>query len=66
MIVIESKLAEVLARHLGASSHADFEKGLCVMEAVSYVAGEPWSDQPKLRLPSHLCVHALLERLIAE
>jgi hypothetical protein len=51
MIVIESKLAEVLQRSLGASSHKSLEEGLCVMEAVSYVAGEPWSDQPKCACP---------------
>jgi hypothetical protein len=51
MIVIESKLAEVLQRSLGSNSHESIEKGLCVMEAVSYVAGEPWSDQPKCACP---------------
>ena len=51
MIVIESKLAEVLALHLDAGSHGSLDKGLCVMEAVSYVSGEPWSDHPKCACP---------------
>jgi len=51
MIIIESKLAEVLALHLGDGSHDGLDKGLCVMEAVSYVAGEPWSDHPKCACP---------------
>jgi len=32
MIVIESKLAEVLQRSLARSSHSDIEKGMCAME----------------------------------
>ena len=32
MILIESKLAEVLALHLSSGSHESFERGLCVME----------------------------------
>ena len=51
MIVIESKLSEVLALHLSSGSHESFERGLCVMEAVSYVAGEPWSDKPACACP---------------
>jgi hypothetical protein len=51
MIVIESKLAEVLARSLNRSKHSDIEKGMCAMEAVSYVAGEPWSDHPVCACP---------------
>ena len=51
MIVIESKLAQVMALHLGASSHKDIKHGLCVMEAVSFVAGEPWSDTPTCACP---------------
>jgi hypothetical protein len=51
MIIIESKLAEVLALHLSELNHESIEQGLCVMEAVSYVAGEPWSDAPKCACP---------------
>lgn len=31
---------------LSTGSHASIEDGVCVMEAVSFVAGEPWSDHP--------------------
>ena len=31
---------------LKAGSHGSFDKGACLLEAVSYVAGEPWSDRP--------------------
>ena len=33
------------------SSHASREQGMCVMEAVAYVAGEPHSDRPKCVCP---------------
>ena len=26
--------------------HSSLEEGCCVMEAVAFVAGEPWSDRP--------------------
>ena len=32
-------------------SHASREQGMCVMEAVAYVAGEPHSDRPKCVCP---------------
>jgi hypothetical protein len=28
-------------------SHTSAEDGMCVMEAVAYVAGEPFSDHPR-------------------
>lgn len=31
---------------LKSGSHASFEEGACVMEAVAFVAGEPHSDHP--------------------
>src|SRR6185437_15550026 len=36
---------------LESGSHEEFEKGMCVMEAVAYVAGEPWSDHPQCACP---------------
>jgi len=36
---------------LKSGSHASFSKGACVMEAVAYVAGEPWSDHPQCACP---------------
>jgi len=32
---------------LNVGSHKSLDQGACVMEAVSYIAGEPWSDKPK-------------------
>jgi hypothetical protein len=50
MIVIESKLAEVLGRSLKAGKH-DPDSLMCVMEAVAYVAGEEWTDSPVCACP---------------
>src|SRR5690348_9382060 len=36
--------------HLYSGSHPP-EAGFCVMEAVAYVAGEPWSDSPQCACP---------------
>jgi hypothetical protein len=47
--VIEDRLAQV--ETLSEGSHDDIERGMCVMEAVSYVAGEPWSDAPRCACP---------------
>lgn len=35
----------------GAGSHMTREKGMCIMEAVAYVAGEPHSDMPECACP---------------
>ena len=35
------------ALSLKKGNHQEIEKQFCVMEAVAYVAGEPWSDAPK-------------------
>ncbi len=39
-----ARLAEITK--LDRGGHAGPDKGMCVMEAVSYVAGEQWSDRP--------------------
>ncbi|MEG9524872.1 MAG: glycosyltransferase family 61 protein [Hyphomicrobiales bacterium] len=44
------RLARV--RTLAAGQHADAGAGLCALEAVAYVAGEPHSDQPACASPS--------------
>ncbi|GLS69914.1 glycosyltransferase family 61 protein [Methylobacterium tardum] len=44
------RLARV--RTLAAGWHAGAEAGLCALEAVAYVAGEPHSDQPACASPS--------------
>ena len=41
------KLKQVESLILGKGSHSSLDAGACVMEAVSFVAGEPWSDHPK-------------------
>ncbi len=49
--VLAERMAQVEALALSSGSHTDFERGMCVMEAVSYVAGEPWSDAPQCACP---------------
>ena len=36
---------------LKSGSHKSFDDGCCVMEAVSYIAGEPWSHRPACACP---------------
>jgi len=36
---------------LKKGAHSKFEDGACIMEAVAYVAGEPWSDHPACASP---------------
>ena len=36
---------------LAVGSHESLDDGMCVMEAVSYMAGEPWSDSPQCASP---------------
>ena len=36
---------------LSAGGHEHVDEGACFMEAVSYVAGEPWSDTPACACP---------------
>jgi len=45
---IERRLAKVGALKSGA--HSD-HKAMCIMEAVAFVAGEPWSDSPECACP---------------
>jgi hypothetical protein len=54
MSVIEDRLSYIEALKLGSGSHAPPSNGLvnaCVMEAVAYVAGEPFSDHPACASP---------------
>jgi hypothetical protein len=46
MTILEERLPALDSLVLNQGSHPDFEHGACVMEAVSYIAGEPWSDAP--------------------
>lgn len=50
--IIEERLAKIDALHNGA--HVAPPNGhvvACVMEAVAYIAGEPWSDHPECACP---------------
>lgn len=48
--IIEDRLP--LVRHLKAGAHSPNDEGSwCAMEAVAYVAGEPWSDSPQCACP---------------
>lgn len=47
----QSRLAQIQALALSSGSHEDFNHGMCVMEAVSFVSGEPWSDSPSCASP---------------
>ena len=39
------------ALHLEAGGHDDEKDAMCVMEAVAFIAGEPWSDHPECASP---------------
>ena len=43
------RLAEITS--LDSGSHTPDEGALCAMEAVAFVAGEPWSDHPQCACP---------------
>ena len=45
------RLAKALQFDLRAGGHDSLASGACVMEAVSWVAGEPWSDHPQCACP---------------
>lgn len=49
--VDQQRLAHVTALNLKSGGHEANERAMCVMEAVSYVAGEPWSDAPQCACP---------------
>ena len=51
MIVLAERMQQILALSLSSGNHESFEKGMCVMEAAAYVAGEPWSDHPACACP---------------
>ena len=50
MTVIEDRLAQIEALTLSKGAH-DPDGKFCVMEAVAYLAGEPWSDTPDCASP---------------
>ena len=50
-IIDKDRLAAVMRAPLLEGSHTSDDGGMCVMEAVAYVAGEPWSDAPLCACP---------------
>lgn len=45
--ILQDRLDQVMGWSLKGGAHKANDKGeLCVMEAVAYVAGRPWSDSP--------------------
>ena len=48
---LQHRQAQINALSLSHGSHKDFEHGACVMEAISYIAGEPWGDHPECSCP---------------
>jgi hypothetical protein len=51
MDIDSNRLKEIEAISLAKGAHEDLREGACVMEAVAYVAGEAWSDQPQCVCP---------------
>ena len=49
--ILPDRLAEVMAANLAQGAHAESSRRMCVMEAVAYVAGEPWTDSPQCACP---------------
>src|SRR5690606_22525922 len=48
----QERLAEIANWPLTEGSHSSIEQGMCVMEAVAYVAGESWTDRPRCVSPT--------------
>ena len=47
-VIDQDRLAEVAVLHAGGHSPGD---QMCAMEAVAFIAGEPWSDHPQCASP---------------
>ncbi len=49
---MNEQIDEILNKYeLKTGSHESLDKGACIMELVSYIANEPWSDHPKCACP---------------
>jgi hypothetical protein len=46
MTIIPDRLVELDTISLASGKHDTFDDGACLLEAVAWVAGEPWSDHP--------------------
>ena len=51
MTIIETRLADLDQLTLASGAHKPDSDQMCVMEAVAYIAGEPWSDHPACASP---------------
>ena len=51
MSINAERLEEVQGKPLAKGGHSDTHDAMCVMEAVAYIAGEPWSDAPQCACP---------------
>jgi hypothetical protein len=49
--ILEDRLSQLAQRPILHGAHASPDDGMCIMEAVAWVAGEPWSDHPKCACP---------------
>ena len=49
--LIPERLDQLDTLHLDKGSHRSFEEGMCLLEAVAWVAGETHSDRPKCASP---------------
>ena len=49
---MKENIREIIEKYeLKSGSHTSLEKGACIMELVSYIANEPWSDHPQCACP---------------
>ena len=51
VVVDQTRLARITALSAGAHDAPNGHFAACAMEAVAYVAGEPWSDHPECACP---------------
>ncbi|MGH9249762.1 MAG: hypothetical protein ACRD0W_09650 [Acidimicrobiales bacterium] len=51
MTILPDRLPVLDDLVLEAGSHKSWSDGACVLEAVAYIAGEPWSDHPECASP---------------
>ena len=47
----EDYLKIIAETELKSGSHKSFKEGACILELVSYIANEPWSDHPQCACP---------------
>ncbi len=49
---MKENIEEILSKYeLKTGAHKSLDEGACIMEIVSYIANEPWSDHPKCACP---------------